>query len=375
MIRLNSSIFSSERAHIFDSLRVGVFVVIGLMMIDLFINVIFAYPRDPKITDPSHLKLYFEYGRSSEGKLARMTRADPSKTAPITLAGWYDPLQITEPSVSASQKSIITFYGMSHAVRLGQAVERISNRYTARSVAAPGATTNWSYGAYLRDRGGGKSRAVVLAFMSVSLPMITSMSPMTWDIDFPMPYTADRFYIQGGNLTAVNPPFSSFEEYSRTFNEPTKWSAAREFLARHDAMYNALIMRANVFDHSSLFRLLRRAYAQRYIRDERRKVLDETGFHPESEQVQIAQTIIHEFAKNARSDGIIPIIYLVNNFGYSDYLYEALRPALEVDGIPYLSSHTIISPNDPRGYLPDSHFTDAVDDRLAKALTDLIDRQ
>ena len=89
----------------------------------------------------------------------------------------------------------------------------------------------------------------------------------------------------------------------------------------------------------------------------------------------MARAIIHEFAKQARNDGVIPVVYLVNNFGYSNYLLRALSPIpiLSVDNIPYLSSDTIASPDDPRGYLPDSHFKDEVDDKLANALVNLID--
>jgi hypothetical protein len=251
---------------------------------------------------------------------------------------------------------------------------RTSNRFSPRTIGAPGATTNWSYGAYLRDRDSGKSRAVVLSLMSVTLAMITTMSPMTWSIDFPMPYTSDRFYVENGRLGRVRPPFTSFEQYVQTFNDPTKWRAAREVFAKNDSMYNPFIMTADFLDHSSLFRLIRHAYAQRFIRNERKKVLDQNGFNPNSDQIHVARAIVKEFARQARSDGVIPIIFLVNNLGYSDYLYQAIKPTLEVDRIPYLSSHTIISPSDPRGYLPDSHFTNAIDDKLAGALENLLDR-
>jgi hypothetical protein len=276
---------------------------------------------------------------------------------------------------STGEKPIVTFYGMSHAVRLAQALGRVSDRYAPRSVGAPAATANWSYGAYLRDRGGGKSRVVVLALMSVSLPMITTVSPMTWNIDFPMPYTSDRFYIERGELRVVHPPFTSFQQYVETFFDHERWSAARAFLAKYDSMYNSFIMRANFLDHSSLFRLIRRAYGQRFVRNERMKVLDRTGYEPASEQIQVARAIVHDFAEHAKLDGMMPVIFIVNNFGYSDYLYQALQSTLEAYKIPYLSSHKIVSPTDPRGYLPDSHFTDIVDDKLARALVELIDRQ
>jgi hypothetical protein len=375
MNQLNSSTSNSDEttsSRVLAAAYVAFWVLVGLVVIDISINVLLAYPSDPKVTNPSRLRLYFEYGRSTEGQLARMTRPDRSQTAPITLSGWYDPLEVGE-FPPKSQNSIVTFYGMSHAVRLAHALGRTSDKFTPRVVGAPGAPSNWSYGAYLRDRGGGKSRAVVLAFMSQSLPMITSLSAMTWALDLPMPYTTDRFYLENSRLQVVHPPYTSFENYVQAFDDPAKWSSLRGLFSKYDTMYNSFIMRANIVDHSSLFRLIRRAYGQRFLRNARKAVLDSSGFRADSEQVKVARAMIHEFAIQARQDGVIPVIFLANNFGYSDYLFKALSPVLLEDHIPYLSSHTIVSPNDPRGYLPDSHFTDDVDDKLARALAQVIE--
>ena len=138
---------------------------------------------------------------------------------------------------------------------------------------------------------------------------------------------------------------------------------------------SANFMAINTIDSYAepILSLLRRAYSQRYFREKRKEVLDPSGFNPQSEQVRVARAMVRDFAAGARRDGIIPVIYIVNNFGYSDYLFEALKPALEADQIPYVSSHTILSPDDPRGYLPDSHFTDAVDQKLANALEQVIE--
>jgi hypothetical protein len=375
MNQLNSFISNSDVTifrRFLSVLHVPFWVLIGLVTIDVLINFILGYPTDPKVVNPSWLRMYFEYGRSIEGQLSRMTRKERSKTAPITLSGWYDPLEINE-FISEPQRPIVTIYGMSHAVRLGFALARTSDRFVPRTVGAPGATTNWAYGAYLRDRGGHKSRAVVLAFMSQNFPMITTLSAMTWTPDSPMPYTSDRFYVDGDQLAVIHPPYTSFQQYVDTFDDPVKWSAACDFFAKYDPMYNAFIMHANVLDHSSLFRLVRRAYGQRFLRNARAAVLDTAGFRPDSEQVRLAHAIIHEFTMQARSDGMIPVIFIVNNLGYSDYLFRALKPALDADNVPYLSSDSIVSPNDPRGYLPDSHFTDKVDDKLAVALAKLIE--
>ncbi len=376
MIRPNSSTSSSDgirSRRITSVLVLFGWVAIGLAIIDMSINFLFAYPSDPRNTAPSKLQQYFEYGRSTEGQLRRMTRKDPKETAPITLPGWYETMEVTEFPPKAPD-SIVTIYGMSHAVRLGFALNRMSKRYTPRILGAPGAPTNWSYGAFLRDRGGHKSVAVVLAFMSQNFAIMSSLSAMTWAYDLPMPYTSDRFYLQGGELRALHPPYTTFEAYADALYDPSRWREMREFFAANDPMYSAVFFRANFLDHSSIFRMLRRSYEQRYLRTTRRAVLDQSGFNPDSEGIKIARAIVHDFAVEARQGGMIPVIYIVNNFGYSDYLYRALAPALQADAIPYLSSHTVVSPDDPRGYLRDSHFTEEVDDRLAEALENVVDQ-
>jgi hypothetical protein len=260
-------------------------------------------------------------------------------------------------------------------MQLAHALGRVTDRFIPRTVGAPGASANWAYGAYLRDRGGGKSRVVVLALMSVNLPMITTVSAMNWNGDFPMPYTADRFYLEGDNLGVVHPPFSSFKEFTDTFFDPSKWDAARHMMAKYDTQYDAFISRANILDHSALMRLVRRAYGQRQARNERSKVLDRNGYQENSEQIQLARVIVSKFAEQARADGMIPVIYLVNNLGYSDQLFRALEPTLVANKIPYLSSHTVASPNDPRKYVPNSHFTDAIDEDMARALIKVIESE
>ena len=204
--------------------------------------------------------------------------------------------------------------------------------------------------------------------------MISSFSPMIWSVDSPIPYTADRFYLKGDHLDVMHAPYSSFDEYVKTFYDRAAWSAALRFFAKNDPLYHSLAVRSNILDHSSLWRLYRRARSQNMIRDLQRSVLDQSGFQPDSDEIKVAHAIIHEFAAQARSDGSLPIVYIVNNLGYSDNLYKALLPALLADKVPYLSSHTFVPPNDPRGFLPDSHFTDEFDDRLAEALVKIIDK-
>jgi hypothetical protein len=196
---------------------------------------------------------------------------------------------------------------------------------------------------------------------------------MNYVFDHPLPYTADRFYLEGNDLRVIHPPYDSFDQFVETFYDPNKWSVARDYFSKNDELYNAFMLRTNILDHSALFRLVRRAVGQQISMRRAAAVRDNGAFKPDSEQIRLAEAIIREFAKNARGNGMLPIIYVVNNLGYSDSLFKALSPALQADHVPYLSSHTIVSPTDPKNYLPDTHFTDANDDKLATELAKIID--
>lgn len=346
-------------------------VALWLVILDVGVNVAFAYPNDPKNLRPSPLALYFDYGRSMEGRLRRVTRSDREFTAPITLAGWYDPLVAVERPAKPGATEV-TIYGMSHAVRLADALQATSTKYQARSVGAPGATTNWSYGAFLRDRNRRHSKGAVLAIMASTLPMIISPSPMDWNTSFAMPYTADRFIETTGGLRRIRPPYESYSDYVRIFNNPEAWQRALEQFARTDPFFDPFLVRASWLDDSTLVRLIRRAWSQRRDRAWRNRALTAQGYDPDSEPVRIANALVSDFAQTARADGIVPVIYIVDSFGYGDQLTRALSGTLARERIPYVSSSQHIDPKTPTNYLPDGHFTDANDRKLAAALANVL---
>lgn len=370
----NSSISSSDPAGRRRALKLLAWILVGLACIDVFVGVVFAFPSDPRTIDPPRLALFFDYGRSTEGRLRRMVRADPAATAPITLSGWYEPLVAVDRKAKPGEAKV-TVYGMSHAVRLADALDRVSPGIQVRSVGAPGATTNWSYGAFLRDKANADSKAVVLAIMSSTVSSITTMSPMTWNSTYPMPYTQDRFVESGGRLKVVRAPYESFADFVKAFQVPARWTATLKLFAKYDSRYDPLLFRATLLDHSVTVRMLRRAYGQKIDRDARGRILDARHFDASSEQIRVANAIIANFADEARRKGQIPIVYVINNQGYSDQLFRALENTLRTHGIPTLNSAAIVSPSDPRNYLPDSHFTDKNDERLALALQQIVEKQ
>ena len=145
----SSSTSSSDLPSRRKAWKVLYWSLICLIFLDVLVGVAFQYPKNPRELNPGKLALFFDYGRSMEGRLKRATRVNRNETAPITLSGWYDPLEVVERPVKANGE-VITVYGMSHAVLLADAVQAESNKYSVRSVGAPGATTNWAYGAFRR---------------------------------------------------------------------------------------------------------------------------------------------------------------------------------------------------------------------------------
>lgn len=347
--------------------------LLWLLAIDFAANVLFAYPRDPRNTQPNAVALYFDYGRSMEGRLRRATRADPAAAAPITQAGWYEPLVATRRPPKPDGVEV-TIYGMSHAMRLADALQTESDRYSVRSVGAPGATMNWAYGAYLRDQDKGSSKVAILAVMSSTLPMIVSPAPMDWNTSFALPYTADRFVAGDGGIKRLPPPYDSFREYVRTLDDPAAWERANAWFARHDPYYDRFLVRETWLDNSTMFRLIRRALAQRRDRALRDGARDGAGFRPDSEAVRVANALIADFARTARANGQVPVIYAVDSMGYGDDLYRVIAGTLQREKVAYLSTHTVIDPQDPTAYLADSHFTDENDRLLARAMAQVIDR-
>src|SRR3954453_23548897 len=118
MSRPSSSTSSSEtESPVRHALATLAWIIGWLVVLDVLVDIAFRYPSDPKATNPGQLQLYFDYGRSAEAKLRRMTGNSPQTSAPITQAGWYQAL-VVQDNPSRPGADVVTFYGMSHSVRL-----------------------------------------------------------------------------------------------------------------------------------------------------------------------------------------------------------------------------------------------------------------
>ena len=346
-----------------------------LIVFDASINIFFRYPKDPRNISPPKLAQFFEYGRSIEGKLARMTRKTDEESAPILAWGW-----ILEPEIryfselhDSAKHPTITVYGMSHSVLLAEDLAKVDKNFVVRSCGAPGAIPSWAYSAYMSDKEQLHSDVVVLAVMTRGVPLTCTTTGMTNHFDSIWPYTYPRYYSSNGDLVEVRPPFLSLEGYREHFYDPDKWSSYRDWLNQNDKYYDPILFRKTVLDSSSIIRMLRRAYAYSTQRKKDAQVYnDRQGFITDTEEVEVLKSLIVNFSEVAKQEGTLPVIYIVNNVFMGDHLFRLLEPTLSAHEILYLSSHEICPPDDPTLFETNSHFIPSKNILLAEEMMKII---
>ena len=353
-------------------------IVSYLVLIDVCINLVFHYPKDPHNIRPSFLQSYFDYGRSVEGKLRWMTRPVLEESAPRVSGGWLkSDKNIKLPAKTAKPGEVlVALYGMSHTEELWKAISKTDKRFLIRGFMAAGATPNWSYAAYEIDRGRHKAEVAVLGILTDTVPQITATTGMTAFFDSSFPYTFPRYAVSNGKLIAVHPPFEDAQGYIDHFYNRSKWGHYRSWLAKNDKYYDSLLFKESFLDQSAFLRLLRRAYSEKEKSRRLKAVHTSRGFNESSEEIIVLRNIVRTFAESARKEDIIPIVYVVNTKGNGDHLFRVLKPVLDKHEIPYLSTHIICPPDDPRVYLTEnSHFIPSKDMELAREMIKIIDKE
>jgi hypothetical protein len=82
--------------------------------------------------------------------------------------------------------------------------------------------------------------------------------------------------------------------------------------------------------------------------------------------------MVTDFAATAKADGKRPIVLVLNDRGYEDHLFQALKPTLESASIPYVSTHNIAPATDIRNFVGDGHFTASANKLIAEAVLKLL---
>lgn len=375
-----SSSTSSSKADAPSTVRAKLSVVawfvVALLAVDVSLGWVFEYPQQVGVK-PSRLQKYFDYGQSIESRILRMIGPDNDSASLLSKAGWWEFVskEDIESQPVDPNATRINIFGMSFANHLAQAMISLQpGAFDVEMYDGPAAPLNHAYALYQRNRGQTDERIVILGVLDSSLPALETMTGATWMTDSPPPYTYPRYLLENGKLKKIEPVASSLNELRRIMtDDPEARQRMLQQLEKHDAFYHPFVYQHDLWDHSTLARLIRRAWATRQFQSTLDRYRNASGFKTNTDLIPVAQAILIEFAASVRADDKIPIVLLFNTLNYGDQLYQTLGPALKQQGIPYLSSHTIIPPTDRKNFISDGHYTPESDLKLAQALIELIE--
>ena len=357
-----------------STISTGIWYLCFLVLFDIFINLLFPYPSNPKKNSPGTLNRYFEYGRSIEGKISRMVGSPEQSSSSLAQAGWLRGKTWAEQPVRPESGSdlLIATYGMSFSNRVSRAIEKIDLSITLRLIAGPAAPPNHSFAAYTLERGQHQADVVIWGILASSVKGLSSMNSATWQFEAPAPFTFPKYIIKDGQLEATWPHIQTLSELYLAMENKQQWKKFTAQLREHDRYFNSFLFHQNLLDYSAIVRLIRRAWAQKHQENIVNKIYSSDGFNLKSEEIKALQLMVTTFATTAKADEKLPIVLLLNDQGYDNHLFQALKPTLEADSIPFVSTHNIASATDIRNFISDGHFTKAADKLIAEEVLNLI---
>jgi hypothetical protein len=365
----------ASKKTISKAVLTGLWILFFLVVFDVSINFLFPYPSDPRVTSAGQLNTYFEYGRSVEGKLARMVGSTDESSSSLAVAGWLDPELWKKLNLPVSRVPgkdlLVAIYGMSFSNHVGEAMEAMDSKLAIRAIAGPAAPPNYSFAAYNLDRANLQADVAILGVLASSVKALRTMNGMTWQFEGPAPYTYPRYLVEDGKLKAIWPKILSLAQLRAALHDKQQWDAFVTQMQQGDEFYNSFLFKHNWLDNSVLVRLIRRAWAQRHQTTITSQTHTSAGFNAQTDS-PVLRAMVSDFAAMVKRDGKLPIVLILNDRGYDDHLFQALKPTLEKDSIPYVSSHNIAPATDVSNFVADGHFTESANKSISEAVLKLI---
>ncbi|MBW4466934.1 MAG: hypothetical protein KME07_16035 [Pegethrix bostrychoides GSE-TBD4-15B] len=364
------------RQQLRSALATSFWFCCALASFDAAINLLFPYPKDPLETAPKALSLYFDYGRSLEGKVARQIGSTDETSALIAQAGWLGDLpNPAEPKQPKPGHHLISLYGMSFVGNLAEAIHDLDPSLDMRLHLGPASPPNHTFAAYQRDRGQQQADIVVFGILASSVRGMDAVSGMNLLTDFPAPFTFPHYELQQGKLVEIAPKVQSLADLRQAFQDPQQQQAFAAQMQQYDRFFDSFIYEQNLLDRSAMLRMIRRAWAKTHQEQVESQIHDRQGFKPNWPQVPVLKAMVAEFAATARADGKRPLVILFNDRGFDDHLYQLLQPTLEANQIPYFSTHETAPATDGSNFVGDGHFTEAANHKLAEKALSVIQQE
>lgn len=239
---------------IYKAVATGLWIIFFLVVFDVSINFLFPYSSNPNVTSPGQLNVYFDYGRSVEGKISQMVGSTNESSSPLAVAGWLDPELWRKLNLPVSRDPgddlLVAIYGMSFSNQVGEAMEAMDSRITFRGIAAPAAPPNYSFAAYTLDRGRHQADVVILGVLASSVKALRTMNGMTWQFEGPAPYTYPRYSVEEGKLKAIWPKILSLAQLRAALQDKQQWNAFVTQMREHDQFFNSFLFKRNLLDNS-----------------------------------------------------------------------------------------------------------------------------
>lgn len=376
MLQPSSSTSSSERRR-HKRLRAVVatclWTLAALAVLDIAVQRVFPMPAEIN-RPPGKLAQYFDYGRSIDAKLARLVGPTDERSAPIVVAGWIDRECRHTPRPPPPGRIGVTVYGMSFSDHIAQQLEQLDPTLAISTYGGPAAPANHSYACFqsVNATGTDPNPIQIFGVLASSVSRLLTLGGLTTSFEAPAPFTYPRYRLMAGRLFAEQPLVRSPQD----LREPATMASYRAQLAADDAFFDPWQMSQSWTDHSVVLCMLRRGYAQAELGRRTRRLVNDGKDYVDSPDVgPTLRAILLQFASTARAQGKLPIVVLFQDRGGgTDSLYRLLGRALANGGVPVVSSHVTAPVTDPKNFIPDGHFTPAVDRLIAEQALEIIRR-
>ncbi|MBV8405219.1 MAG: hypothetical protein JO203_13600 [Gammaproteobacteria bacterium] len=322
------------------------------------------------------MQRYFDYGRSIEGKLRRMVGRTPAQDAAIVATGWLSE-ECDVDTRESPGKLVFDIYGMSFTNQIAARMEASDPRLASQRFGGPAAPPSHSYACFARRVGRRHLAPVqIIGVLASSVPRMQTLSGLTTSFEVPEPFTYPRYSLgSAGRLQAEMPAITSRSELRAALADPPLWQAFVAQLRHDDGFYAEDVFRADIFDHSVLGRLLRRAWGQRTIRNRTDALRPQQDFAGAPDLVATLRAMLLDFSEQARTAGSRPVVILLEDRGYGRTLAAMLTETLRENSIDFVATSAIVPTSDSANFLPDGHFTPPANEKIAAAVLAVLGRR
>ena len=351
-------------------MKLFIWVLMAFVCTDVVINNVFKIPDNNIV--PSKLARYFDYGRSIEAKLFKRVGANDVEAAHIVKAGWFEE---KDGALTKGYDRRMYVYGMSFSNHIGEIIEQESDVYDVKMYAGPGAPLNHSYTYYQRHRPNQKGDIVILGILASAIPRLNTLTHMTASFESPAAQFYPRyFWDDENNFVSEKVELESLSGLRALMNNEQQWLAVKDKLLKSDAFYDPIVFSQNDTDKSAYLRLLKRSWAQKHTQQVSKQYHDSSGFKNKDRMLDTTRALVTKFVKGVRQDSAIPYVILFNSKGFSDHLYNELKPVIDQHNIEYYSTHLDFPAEDLSNFIPDGHFRPEIDHAIAMKVLENIER-